>query len=522
MSMSPPQVIPRKPSGIKVLTPLQEQYRPGVLPIITDAGKENGVSGKTSHIPLMTADREVEIMNHCFDDMERFMTRLQQTAEAQSILNQRTKKTGKKSTKNEKGDNLLTKKAIPPSEQEFVDIFQKMKYSFCLLDRLKSSISQPDAPDLLHHIFVPLRLMVKTTGGPTLGASVESPAMTRGAASLLQAHLTVEEKELWRSLGPNWTSHSLERTVSAPPYSPVFLDGWQPQAYDSTSQLIEDPIQLQHKEDAFNESRQKQSQQEHPHPATKNHGEGTENVNENMLPPNGERMYYCSYDFVARNSHELSVLHGETLEVLDSSKRWWRCQNTYNEIGFVPSNILEPLSAVNNTKRDHPALRTQSKKVALIPQTKSFSYTASRTDGLSRTATSQADRAKSMMLPSNIMSRENDPVRFMNDELLQQLAKKRSSIDQMEVPSTAGNSVPLNYHSPSAEVKAWLTAKGFSQRTVQSLGVLNGAQLFSLKNGELCRVCPLEGASVYMQILGQKSLLEDVRKVSELETVREK
>lgn len=33
------------------------------------------------------------------------------------------------------------------------------------------------------------------------------------------------------------------------------------------------------------------------------------------LPPHDERMYRCSYDFVARNSSELSVLQGETLEV---------------------------------------------------------------------------------------------------------------------------------------------------------------------------------------------------------------
>lgn len=33
------------------------------------------------------------------------------------------------------------------------------------------------------------------------------------------------------------------------------------------------------------------------------------------LPPEGERLYCCSYDFVARNSSELSVLQGETLEV---------------------------------------------------------------------------------------------------------------------------------------------------------------------------------------------------------------
>lgn len=48
--------------------------------------------------------------------------------------------------------------------------------------------------------------MVKTTGGPALGASVVSPAMTSGAVSLLDGHLTGEEKELWTSLGPNWTS----------------------------------------------------------------------------------------------------------------------------------------------------------------------------------------------------------------------------------------------------------------------------------------------------------------------------
>lgn len=47
--------------------------------------------------------------------------------------------------------------------------------------------------------------MVKTTGGPALGASVVSPAMTTGAVSLLQEHLTKEEKGLWTSLGPNWT-----------------------------------------------------------------------------------------------------------------------------------------------------------------------------------------------------------------------------------------------------------------------------------------------------------------------------
>lgn len=42
-----------------------------------------------------------EILNNCFDDVERFMARLQQTAEAQSILKQRKKKKSRKSKKKE-------------------------------------------------------------------------------------------------------------------------------------------------------------------------------------------------------------------------------------------------------------------------------------------------------------------------------------------------------------------------------------------------------------------------------------
>lgn len=48
--------------------------------------------------------------------------------------------------------------------------------------------------------------MLNTTGGPALGGSTLSPAMTSGAVSLLQEHLAEEEKELWTSLGTNWTS----------------------------------------------------------------------------------------------------------------------------------------------------------------------------------------------------------------------------------------------------------------------------------------------------------------------------
>ncbi|KAM4635130.1 epidermal growth factor receptor kinase substrate 8-like protein 1a isoform 2-T2 [Polymixia lowei] len=442
------------------------------------------------------------------------MSRLQQTAEAQTILNQRKKKKSRKSQKGNQDDDLLTLKASPPSEEEFVDIFQKIKYSLSLLDRLKSSITEPDSPELLHHVFVPLGLMVKTTG-PELGATVVSPALTSGAVSLLQKHLREDEKELWTSLGPNWTLHCSQLGVSVPPYTPVFLDGWQSQASDSDGQALDDPIESQHKQDAFGGSREE--------PGSRfSTVSSSEEVDGSVLPPEGERDYCCSYDFVARNSSELSVLQGETLEVIESSKRWWKCRNRFDQIGFVPFNILEPLSALGDTGRHSPVVRRESKKMPLSPPpNKYFSYALPDPAGTSPTATSPAVRPHSM--PPTPMLEEGERVMMVNDELLQRLANGRSgSVRPLVIPRAVDTSVPLNYHSLPAEVEAWLTGKGFSQQTVQSLGILTAAQLFSLNKEELRTVSPEEGTRVYSQITVQKALLEDVYKASELETVMEK
>ncbi|XP_020508899.2 epidermal growth factor receptor kinase substrate 8-like protein 1a isoform X1 [Labrus bergylta] len=521
MSAKPPPVVRRNPSGVRVMMPPGEQLPSGALPVYRDTGKENSDTAEPEHTSLLNAEREVEILNHCFDDVERFMARLQQAAEAQTVLNQRRKKGSRKSKKkNGQADDLLTLKACPPPEEDFVDIFQKIKYSLSLLDRLKSSITQPDAPELLHHIFVPLRLLVNTTGGPALAATVLSPAMTSAAVSTLQEHLTEEERGLWTSFGLNWTSPCSHLGVSVPPYTPVFLDGWRPQAYDSTGQLLEDPIESQHKQDAHSERRAAQTLQEQAQQNVESRGQSTDDGEDTMVPHVGERLYCCSYDFVARNSSELSVLQGETLEVIESSKRWWKCQNRFDQIGFVPFNILEPLSALNNTGRDNQVVRRESKKRPLSHPTKFFSYAPGSPDG---NGPMSPLRPQSMLLPSTTLQGEDgDRVNVVNDELLQRLAGRKGSTRPPVAPRTADTSTPLNYHSPAAEVEVWLNAKGFSQQTVQSLGILTGAQLYSLNKEELRTVAPEEGVRVYSQIMVQKALLEDVRKATELETVMEK
>ncbi|XP_018620054.1 epidermal growth factor receptor kinase substrate 8-like protein 1a isoform X2 [Scleropages formosus] len=394
-----------------------------------------------------------------------------------------------------KEDDLLMLRARPPQEDEFVDIFQKLKYCFSLLARLKPFIANPTSEELLHHIFLPLDLLVKTTGGPALGASVVSPALSSGAVALLQGHLTEEEQQLWTALGSNWTQPRSQLREVVSPYIPLFSDGWTPAAFDPEGQPWEDPVELQHNQDQLRDRIQRSSS------VSAQRAASPEQFADHIdALPEAERMYVCCYDFVARNSSELSVLHGEILEVIESSKRWWKCRNRYGQIGFVPFNILEPKGGSKGEPK--PVNRHHSMAVT----------------SLSGPAEAQPWASRPYSQPP-----DSDRVMVVNDELLGKLARRKSGSGAPPVDRRrSSTSEPLTYQSSPSRVEKWLRGKGFSERTVQSLGVLTGAQLFSLNKEELRSVSPEEGARIYSHIMVQKSLLEDERRVTELETVMEK
>ncbi|XP_043943215.1 epidermal growth factor receptor kinase substrate 8-like [Protopterus annectens] len=148
-------------------------------------------------------DRDVQILNHILDDIECFITKLQKAAEAFSELSKR-KKT-KKSKKKGPGEGVLTLRSKPPSQDEYIDCFQKFKYAFNLLAKLKTHIQNPSAVDLVHFLFTPLNMVVQSTGGPELGNTVLSPLITKDAIDFLHSTVTPEEKQLWISLGDTWT-----------------------------------------------------------------------------------------------------------------------------------------------------------------------------------------------------------------------------------------------------------------------------------------------------------------------------
>lgn len=205
----------------------------------SDHGRGNdprgGFSGvnlndETSSVSSDKYERDVNVLNHCFDDIEKFIARLQHAAAASRELERRRR--NRKSKKKDPGEGLLTLRTRPPHEKEFIDIFAKFKLSFNLLAKLKAHIHDPNAPELVHFLFTPLALIVEAASDTyyesQLPARVVNPLLTREAVNLLINCVTSKETELWRSLGDAWTVPRDQWKDDVGSYHPIFLDGWSP------------------------------------------------------------------------------------------------------------------------------------------------------------------------------------------------------------------------------------------------------------------------------------------------------
>uniref|UniRef100_A0A0C9R966 Eps8_1 protein n=2 Tax=Fopius arisanus TaxID=64838 RepID=A0A0C9R966_9HYME len=222
----PPALPPPEPplNGVNV----REQVSAFNANSPTDREENNDEVSSTSSEKY---ERDVTILNHCFDDIEKFIARLQHAAAASRELERRRR--NRKSKKRNLGDGMLTMRAKPPPEMEFIDIFQKFKLSFNLLAKLKAHIHDPNAPELVHFLFTPLALIVDashdTNYDPNLPSKVVSPLLTREAVNLLINCVTSKETELWHSLGDTWLIPRDQWKGHAPSYHPVFMDGWSPE-----------------------------------------------------------------------------------------------------------------------------------------------------------------------------------------------------------------------------------------------------------------------------------------------------
>ncbi|XP_069911501.1 epidermal growth factor receptor kinase substrate 8-like protein 2 isoform X2 [Oryctolagus cuniculus] len=450
-------------------------------------------------------EKETQILNCALDDIEWFVARLQKAAEAFKQLNQRKK--GKKKARKGPAEGVLTLRARPPSESEFVDCFQKTKLALNLLAKLRKHIQNPSAAELVHFLFGPLDLIVNTCGGPDIARSVSSPLLSRDAVGFLRGHLVPKEMALWESLGETWTRPRAEwpREPQVLLYVPRFHSGWEP----PLDVLQEAPWEVEGLAPApdaeltpgsrlsFRNSLKHGLAPEATPPGEALLAAGPTHGHRGHQPTPAMAKYVrILYDFTARNANELSVLKDEVLEVLEDGRQWWKLCNRSGQAGYVPCNILAearpedaagPLEA--GQKYWGPASPTHK-------------------------------------LPPSFAGNKDELIHHMdevNDELVRKINHIRAQPPrQPRAERSAPAHPPLSFDSGPEEVRAWLEAKAFSARIVENLGILTGPQLFSLNKDELRKVCGEEGARVYSQLTVQKAVLEKQQSGSELEELMSK
>ncbi|NWU64254.1 EPS8 kinase, partial [Pterocles burchelli] len=261
----------------------------------------------------------------------------------------------------------------------------------------------------------------------------------------------------------------------------------------------------------------------------------------------------CKYEFMARNNSELSVMREEIVEILDDRKQWWKVQNKSGSTGFVPNNILDPLRnqegwsepaytrTIQKQRTDYvvkqpdavPATPSPPPTPAPVPVAVPLPPSApapipvpvpKAPATISRQSSTSSDSGGSIVRDTQRqkqvpVDRRKSQMEEVQDELVHRLTIGRSAAQRkFHVPRPNIPVVNITYDSTPEDVKAWLQSKGFNPVTVNSLGVLTGAQLFSLNKEELRTVCP-EGSRVYSQITVQKSALEANSGSSELQEI---
>lgn len=270
---------------------------------------------------------DIDLLNHCIVDIEKFVSRLHNTTVASQELEARRQNRGQNGATY--GEGLLRTRSQRPVETEFLDILAKFKLAFNLIAKLKNHIKVPQTP--IHHLFTSLELILEIANEQceekNLPEQVISPLLFMETITLLNKTLNIREKNLWYSCGPPWNVPKEQWQGRVPSYYPIFSDGWcpdMPQEAEDNVSMMSLPMTLRNGSD--NESM-----------ITITPDRGiwlTKLENKHAL------IAIVNFDRAAGNDRELTVRKGEYLEILNDTRKWWRARNSSSQVGYVPHTIL--------------------------------------------------------------------------------------------------------------------------------------------------------------------------------------
>ena len=102
---------------------------------------------------------------------------------------------------------------------------------FFFQGRLHPEIRDPNAAELVHHMFPPLAFLMDACldlFDEDVQREVATPFLTQAAIDLLKNCLASREVTIWDACGDYWKLPKSEFDGSTVPYKPLFLDGWSP------------------------------------------------------------------------------------------------------------------------------------------------------------------------------------------------------------------------------------------------------------------------------------------------------
>ncbi|XP_066264712.1 epidermal growth factor receptor kinase substrate 8-like isoform X6 [Branchiostoma lanceolatum] len=529
-------------------------------------------------------DRYVDILNHVIDEIEEFSLDLDQM-----VYMQRPEVApyGRgRSKKRRKGKGQVVQYVPPPPAMtptpnisDYADVLGKFKYAFNLATRVRAYIRNPNAAELIHMLFGMLRRVVQTCPDPDLPRQVVSPLLTLDAVRLIPTATVTEDVTFWRSLGPAWTTPREEWPYDeyVPPYLPRFRDGWAPaQVADEinlpihpdlpsvgathTARVVpkaaESSMQRAVSLDRLDQLDAQPEQLPISEPSTEEHvfqfeqnGYRIEDDLTSMATTNTQRYHSVSasrhgsrhgtrgprckarVSFDARNSHELSIVKGEKLEIRDASRqRWWRVRNRSGDEGFVPSSFIDlgdgtsratSVASSVRARSSHSRSRSRSRKRAPSVARESvgtYSVPPSEPEAVS-VRSRRRSKSRDKRSGSRSRSRSEQKRRPRSSKSRSGSRRRsRSQGTQVDEPGHVTQAVDprdltydpsdLTYDSTTEDVRIWLKKNGFSRNAMDYLGVLTGTQLFSLTKAELQLVCGEEGGKVYEAMTHVKTKIQ--------------
>lgn len=516
---------------------VQEQFRkpipfqsPRVPEMMASANESLGFD-RPSFVYDHTEDvvqKDTILLNYCIDDIETVCREL---------------RASRADIENEEG----TSKIISDYRAtEFISVFQKVKLAFNLLGRLNPHVRDPNAADLLHHLFPPLAFLMDACldlFDEDVQKEVASPFLTETTITLLKHCLSSREIGIWEACGDCWTRTKAEFGGPAVPYKPLFLDGWSPgyivfpeegaredQVPASQRPARQNsgrrPTTIQNKSDTESDygsdgSVYNVGKYSHKPDGGMASRTGGQEAWRDLLMKKNVEIALVTYTRESSNKRELSVVKGDYLEVLNSDRKWWKTRNKEQEIGYVPYTILKSLvyqeavthweDAQREKRQSHRSRAETNRKPSPLPSPeKSLSPVGWKRQSQRpnwRPSPSPSPERPPSPAPSEIpppppqpapqtptVPRKSKKYRdrsnsletsySMADELKNVLSYyKEEKGRNLDIHKTP--EIFIDQRSTNREVKEWLKAKQFSSRVLNQVEGMNGRQVLGMKREAL-------------------------------------